>query len=354
MRMARMAKALIVLTMVAMIAGALVLPGPASAQTTSSSNWPNTAVIPMSSTQEPKLTTPVNSSDPPMGALVLQMTNNSDQIGYSLWVSNLANVTHAGIYMGAPGQQGAAIANLYPAANTTKVGVYSGSSANSTAMSGKFTGLLAKGTLMASNLVGPMAGKNITGLVSAVMGGQIYVNINTTQNPNGEVRGQINASNIWFSSLAVPLTPIDEPGLNHIPSSWNVHGANNVTNVSQLVGKNLGSIPWGITILHAGATELHYKIWVFNIENVTMAHFHMGGPGVNGSIVQWLYPSTTSMTPATPMTPGMMMNGKLVEGNVTNATVRWPAKGYDIGQPVRGHEERFDLCERSYHTEPQW
>ncbi len=42
--------------------------------------------------------------------------------------------------------------------------------------------------------------------------------------------------------------------------------------------------------LSADGTELHFRLIVANIENVTMAHIHLGPRGVNGPVVAWLYP----------------------------------------------------------------
>jgi hypothetical protein len=42
--------------------------------------------------------------------------------------------------------------------------------------------------------------------------------------------------------------------------------------------------------LSADGTELHYKLIVANIENVLMAHIHLGEAGENGPVVVWLYP----------------------------------------------------------------
>jgi hypothetical protein len=39
--------------------------------------------------------------------------------------------------------------------------------------------------------------------------------------------------------------------------------------------------------------SVDYKLNVANIENVFMAHIHMGLPGANGGIGVWLFPSTT-------------------------------------------------------------
>ncbi len=48
----------------------------------------------------------------------------------------------------------------------------------------------AGGTITASDLVGPMQGKEISDLVSAMSSGVTYVNVLTQANPDGEIRGQ--------------------------------------------------------------------------------------------------------------------------------------------------------------------
>lgn len=44
----------------------------------------------------------------------------------------------------------------------------------------------------ADKLDGPMQGKQIYELVTAMGNGSTYVNVHTAQNPNGEIRGQIS------------------------------------------------------------------------------------------------------------------------------------------------------------------
>jgi hypothetical protein len=57
---------------------------------------------------------------------------------------------------------------------------------------GPINGLLTAGTLTSSQLTGPLAGKTIDNLVSMIRSGDAYVNVHTTQNQNGEIRGQIS------------------------------------------------------------------------------------------------------------------------------------------------------------------
>jgi hypothetical protein len=50
------------------------------------------------------------------------------------------------------------------------------------------------GSITADKLEGPMAGKQLSDLTTAMSNGETYVNIHTEQNPNGEIRGQISGS----------------------------------------------------------------------------------------------------------------------------------------------------------------
>ena len=47
------------------------------------------------------------------------------------------------------------------------------------------------GTFNATNLEGPMAGKQIEDLANNMTNGGTYINVHTQQHPNGEIRGQI-------------------------------------------------------------------------------------------------------------------------------------------------------------------
>ena len=66
--------------------------------------------------------------------------------------------------------------------------------------------------------------------------------------------------------------------------------------------------------LSKDGTELEYKLIVANIENVRMAHIHLGPAGANGPVVAWLYPDA----PPAQLIPGRT-NGILAEGTITSA-----------------------------------
>lgn len=59
--------------------------------------------------------------------------------------------------------------------------------------------------------------------------------------------------------------------------------------------------------------EIHYKLIVANIENVTMAHIHCGEAGANGPPVVFLFG---------PVAGGVTQNGVLAEGTITSANIR--------------------------------
>jgi hypothetical protein len=51
--------------------------------------------------------------------------------------------------------------------------------------------MFAKGTGTSANLVGPLLGQNLSDLVDAMIAGETYVNVHTSQYPGGEIRGLI-------------------------------------------------------------------------------------------------------------------------------------------------------------------
>ena len=62
---------------------------------------------------------------------------------------------------------------------------------NSQSINGK----LSYGNITSNLLEGPMKGKQISDLVTAISNGSTYVNVHTEKHPNGEIRGQIMMSN---------------------------------------------------------------------------------------------------------------------------------------------------------------
>lgn len=102
---------------------------------------------------------------------------NGNAITYSLNVTDIDSVTAANIHSGKQGQNGPIVVTLFkPDAPTQKM----------------LSGLLSKGNITAPNLEGPLAGKQLSDLTSSMSSMGIYVNVHTTQYPDGEIRGQIS------------------------------------------------------------------------------------------------------------------------------------------------------------------
>ena len=63
--------------------------------------------------------------------------------------------------------------------------------------------------------------------------------------------------------------------------------------------------------LSADGTELHYKLIVANIENVTQAHIHLAPVGQNGGVVAWLYPAGPPAQLILGRSPGVLAAGTI-------------------------------------------
>ena len=68
--------------------------------------------------------------------------------------------------------------------------------------------------------------------------------------------------------------------------------------------------------LSKDGTELHFKLIVASIENVTQAHIHCGAPGTAGPVVAFLYPAGPP-----PVLISGSFSGVLSEGTITDANI---------------------------------
>jgi CHRD domain len=124
--------------------------------------------------QAPPIDTPAH------GAATFTLSESGKSLTYRLWVADIDNVSMAHIHIGPQGQEGPVAVWLYPSKPPAVV------------KEGKFTGVLARGTITAAQLIGPLKGKTIADLVDDIKAGNAYVNVHTTAHPAGEIRGQIN------------------------------------------------------------------------------------------------------------------------------------------------------------------
>jgi len=115
-----------------------------------------------------------------VGELIVSISKDETSIHFKLIVANIkANVTGSHFHMAPVGANAGVVVNLlnisdFPPPTTAPV-----------------NGVLAEGTITESNLSGALAGKPLSDLISAIRAGNIYVNVHTTNNPGGEIRGQL-------------------------------------------------------------------------------------------------------------------------------------------------------------------
>ena len=95
-----------------------------------------------------------------------------DKIDFQLQASNITAITMAHIHSGAPGVAGPIVVTLFQPASPT----------------GPINGLFASGSLSSGSLP---QGVTVASLTSLLAGGNAYVNVHTSANPTGEIRGQI-------------------------------------------------------------------------------------------------------------------------------------------------------------------
>jgi hypothetical protein len=104
-----------------------------------------------------------------------EFTVTGESAEYSVNASNIQGVTAGHIHSGRQGENGPVVVTLFKNDSPT----------NEVSETGSIT---------VDKLEGPMAGKQLTDLVTAMSNGETYVNIHTEQNPDGEIRGQIMSS----------------------------------------------------------------------------------------------------------------------------------------------------------------
>jgi hypothetical protein len=111
------------------------------------------------------------------GETMLHLSKDGMSLSYKLSVKNIQNIVGAHLHLGARGVNGPIVVGLLPmGANLT----------------GPQNGMIAEGTITKANLVGPLAGMELSDLVREMKAGMIYVNVHTTQYPAGEIRGQVH------------------------------------------------------------------------------------------------------------------------------------------------------------------
>lgn len=104
-----------------------------------------------------------------------EFTVMGDNVQYSVNASNIQSATAGHIHSGKQGENGPIVVTLFK-------------------YDSPMNQVAEQGSITADKLEGPMAGKQLSDLATAMSNGETYVNVHTEQNPNGEIRGQIMSS----------------------------------------------------------------------------------------------------------------------------------------------------------------
>lgn len=112
-----------------------------------------------------------------IGKTTFRTANNGTTIKYKVNITGFSDATGAHIHVGKVGVNG-----------DIAVDLLKGSKKNPTRL-----GLAIRGNITDSSLTGPMKGKTLAYLVSAINSGDTYVNVHTPAHPDGEIRGQIES-----------------------------------------------------------------------------------------------------------------------------------------------------------------
>lgn len=121
------------------------------------------------------------------------------EVNYRLDVRNICNVTMAHIHRGGPDEDGSIVVWLYPEEGMEPELV-----------EGRFTGTLAEGTFSADDFVGPWEDLTLDEAHAQVEERGGYVNVHTEEHSGGEIRGQIEPTDVPEEEKADEEPPEEE------------------------------------------------------------------------------------------------------------------------------------------------
>lgn len=116
------------------------------------------------------------------GQAIFHLSKDGETLHYKLIVANIENVFMAHLHMitDPTSTTGGVVVWLYPVGGPPPQPI-----------PGRTDGVLAEGDITDNSLVGALAGMTLDDLIDAINDGIIYVNVHTSQNPGGEVRGDM-------------------------------------------------------------------------------------------------------------------------------------------------------------------
>ena len=114
------------------------------------------------------------------GQISITVPRSESEIEYKINIIGTSNITSAYMHMGKDGENGKAVADLLKDSKKNKME--------------NQTGVVIRGAVLDSELLGAMNGKSLHDLINAITDGQTYVSINTPTHPKGEIRGQVEVA----------------------------------------------------------------------------------------------------------------------------------------------------------------
>ena len=138
------------------------------------------------------------------GKATFVLNEDHTAVSFLVEVANIDSVTQAHIHQGAPDENGSVGTFLF--------GFVAGG--------GPVNGVLSSGVITEADLVGPWAG-DFDGFLSDLLNGNTYVNVHTTTNPGGEIRGQILTD--LTSAPAKPVNRLSGFTISHYVV-WRIDG----------------------------------------------------------------------------------------------------------------------------------
>jgi hypothetical protein len=118
------------------------------------------------------------------GQVKFRLSKDGESLHYRLIVANIQNVTQAHIHLGQPGAAGGIVVWLYPQCPKP-------ATCSTSLIPGRSQGPLAEGTITLADLRGALNTASFSELIDNIRNGNAYANVHTSQNPPGEIRGQL-------------------------------------------------------------------------------------------------------------------------------------------------------------------
>ncbi len=204
------------------------------------------------------------------GFTSVTVSEDGTSLDFRLYVNGLDEVTQAHIHVGSETENGGVTAFLFGFADPPVAA----------------DGLLAEGTITEDDLIEieDEFDGTMEQLIELMEAGNTYVNVHTTDNPDGEIRDQLRPA--AFNLKA------DLSGSSEVPP---------VTTSGT-----------GLTALAIDSSQMSvdFNLITYGLVDVTQAHIHIGPPGVNGPVVAFLFGFAD---------PPVTRDGILAQGTLTES-----------------------------------